>query len=31
VLPARLLAIGHRFRRPKLDDCLRHQLGRMAA
>jgi uncharacterized protein len=31
VLPARLLAIGHRFRRPRLEDCLRHQLGRIAA
>jgi uncharacterized protein (TIGR01777 family) len=31
VQPARLLAIGHHFRRPKLDDCLRHQLGRTAA
>ena len=27
-LPARLDALGHRFRRPGLEDSLRHQLGR---
>lgn len=27
VLPARLTELGHRFRRPHLPDCLRHQLG----
>lgn len=29
VLPRRLLAIGHRFRRPTVEACLRHQLGRL--
>lgn len=28
VVPARLLAAGHRFRFPRLDDALRHELGR---
>jgi hypothetical protein len=28
VLPARLGELGHRFRRPELEDCLRHQLGK---
>jgi uncharacterized protein (TIGR01777 family) len=31
VVPARLIAAGHRFRRPDLDQCLRHQLGKAAA
>jgi uncharacterized protein len=26
--PAHLLRAGHTFRRPRLEDCLRHQLGR---
>jgi uncharacterized protein (TIGR01777 family) len=29
VLPQKLLAVGHRFRRPQLEACLRHQLGRL--
>jgi hypothetical protein len=29
VLPRKLLAAGHRFRRPELAACLRHQLGRL--
>jgi uncharacterized protein (TIGR01777 family) len=29
VLPDRLTALGHSFRRPRLEDCLRHQLGRL--
>ncbi|QUW18302.1 TIGR01777 family oxidoreductase [Agrococcus sp. Marseille-Q4369] len=29
VVPARLTELGHRFRRPRLEDSLRHQLGRM--
>ena len=29
VLPDRLIEAGHRFRRPTLDLCLRHQLGRL--
>ncbi len=29
VEPARLAAVGHRFRRPTLEACLRHQLGRV--
>lgn len=29
VMPQRLLEHGHRFRRPTLEACLRHQLGRM--
>lgn len=28
VVPARLTAHGHPFRRPDLEDCLRHQLGK---
>src|SRR5690606_37807053 len=28
VVPARLDALGHRFRRPRLEDSLRHELGR---
>ena len=28
VMPGRLTALGHRFRRPTLAECLRHQLGR---
>lgn len=28
VVPTRLLSAGHRFRRPHLEHCLRHQLGR---
>ncbi|GEK80240.1 TIGR01777 family oxidoreductase [Agrococcus baldri] len=28
VVPERLAALGHRFRRPRLEDALRHQLGR---
>lgn len=28
-VPARLTELGHRFRRPRLEDSLRHQLGRM--
>ncbi|WP_343921048.1 DUF1731 domain-containing protein [Agrococcus citreus] len=31
VLPTRLDELGHRFRRPVLEDALRHQLGRMRA
>lgn len=31
VVPARLNELGHRFRRPVLEDALRHQLGRMRA
>lgn len=31
VVPARLDELGHRFRRPVLEDALRHQLGRMRA
>lgn len=31
VVPRRLLADGHRFRRPDLDQCLRHQLGHSVA
>ena len=31
VLPARLEELGHRFRRPALEDALRHQLGRLRA
>jgi uncharacterized protein len=27
--PAHLMDLGHRFRRPQLEDCLRHQLGRV--
>jgi NAD dependent epimerase/dehydratase family enzyme len=27
VLPARLQALGHRFRQPLVEDALRHQLG----
>ncbi|MBO0731376.1 MAG: TIGR01777 family oxidoreductase, partial [Acidimicrobiaceae bacterium] len=30
VRPARLIAAGHTFRRPTLEACLRHQLGRSA-
>lgn len=30
VVPARLQELGHRFRRPVLEQSLRHQLGRMA-
>ncbi|MDA8075600.1 MAG: DUF1731 domain-containing protein, partial [Actinomycetota bacterium] len=30
VAPSRLEAAGFRFRRPTLDACLRHQLGRVA-
>lgn len=30
VVPARLAELGHRFRRPALEDALRHQLGRFA-
>jgi len=29
VVPARLLGAGHRFRRPTLEQCLRHQLGHL--
>jgi uncharacterized protein (TIGR01777 family) len=29
VVPNRLTELGHRFRRPVLEDCLRHQLGRI--
>lgn len=29
VEPTRLAAVGHRFRRPTLEACLRHQLGRL--
>ncbi len=29
VAPTKLLALGHRFRRPALEESLRHQLGRM--
>lgn len=28
VVPGRLIAAGHRFRRPDLEQCLRHQLGK---
>ncbi|WP_306233162.1 TIGR01777 family oxidoreductase [Agrococcus beijingensis] len=28
VVPARLTELGHRFRRPRLEDAFRHQLGR---
>jgi hypothetical protein len=31
VVPARLAALEHRFRRPTLEACLRHQLGRVRA
>jgi uncharacterized protein (TIGR01777 family) len=31
VQPARLTERGHRFRRPELAGCLRHQLGRLSA
>lgn len=31
VVPSRLLRAGHRFRRPHLEACLRHQLGRTPA
>jgi NAD dependent epimerase/dehydratase family enzyme len=31
VLPARLVALGHRFRHPHLADALAHQLGHGAA
>jgi hypothetical protein len=27
VIPARLAALGHRFRHPRLADALAHQLG----
>jgi hypothetical protein len=30
VAPARLAAAGFHFRRPSLEACLRHQLGRPA-
>jgi uncharacterized protein (TIGR01777 family) len=30
-LPPVLLGLGHHFRRPRLEDCLRHQLGRPEA
>ncbi|HNM85724.1 MAG TPA: TIGR01777 family oxidoreductase [Mycobacterium sp.] len=30
VVPARLIAAGHRFRRPTVEQCLRHQLGHLA-
>jgi uncharacterized protein len=29
--PTHLLRAGHQFRRPRLEDCLRHQLGRFRA
>jgi uncharacterized protein len=29
VTPDRLVEVGHRFRRPHLDECLRHQLGHL--
>lgn len=29
VVPARLIEAGHRFRRPALEQCLRHQLGHL--
>ncbi len=29
VIPARLIGAGHRFRRPVLEQCLRHQLGHL--
>jgi NAD dependent epimerase/dehydratase family enzyme len=31
VVPRWLLAAGHRFRRPSLEQCLRYQLGSIAA
>ena len=31
VVPARLTSAGFHFRRPLLEDCLRHQLGRLPA
>jgi uncharacterized protein len=31
VMPARLTAVGHRFRQPRLAEALRHVLGREAA
>ena len=30
VVPGRLIEAGHRFRRPDLEQCLRHQLGKAA-
>ncbi|CAM5297465.1 TIGR01777 family oxidoreductase [Mycolicibacterium aubagnense] len=30
VVPGRLIEAGHRFRRPDLEQCLRHQLGKVA-
>lgn len=30
VVPRRLIDAGHRFRRPELEQCLRHQLGHLA-
>jgi len=30
VVPGRLIDAGHRFRRPDLEQCLRHQLGKAA-
>lgn len=31
VIPSRLIEAGHRFRRPSLEQCFRHQLGRFPA